>query len=201
MDARSRSVQTALVGSPGVLWTLGHGTADQDRLIDLLRGAGVTSLVDVRRFPGSRRHPHVSRDALSEWLPAAGIQYRWDPRLGGRRHVPVSERGAEEPDPWWRVDAFRAYAAHARTHEFHHGMTDLLAQLAREPTTVFCSETLWWRCHRRIIADVAVLQHGLDVRHLAHDGRTAPHPPAAGARSTPEGLVYDRLDEAETAPS
>lgn len=174
------------------LLTVGHGTADRQALLDLFHAAGAGQVVDVRRYPGSRRNPDVSTDALAEWLPAAGIAYRWEPRLGGRRRLPAAE---QEADPWWRVEAFRAYAAHTRTPEFAEALTDLLADVvAHAPATtlVMCSESLWWRCHRRLISDVAELLHGVDVEHLGHDGRRTPHPPSAGARVTPDGLRYDR---------
>jgi uncharacterized protein (DUF488 family) len=70
------------------LTTVGHGTADRDTLLTLFRGVAAGRVVDVRRFPGSRRNPDVSTDALAGWLPAAGIDYRWEPRLGGRRRLP-----------------------------------------------------------------------------------------------------------------
>jgi uncharacterized protein (DUF488 family) len=150
----------------------------------------VRLLVDVRRFPGSRRNPHVGRDELERWLPSAGVQYRWEPLLGGRRRVPVEEKGA---DPWWRVEAFAAYAAYTRTSEFASGMAELLADVEAMPgrVAVMCSESLWWRCHRRLVSDVAVLLHGLDVSHLGHDGKLAAHLPAAGARVAEDGLRYD----------
>lgn len=106
------------------LLTFGHGTADQEQIAALLGGARVRWVVDVRRFPGSRRHPHVATDELARWLPDRGIGYRWEPRLGGRRQVPPDEVGA---DPWWRVEAFRGYAAHTRTDEFRAAIDDLLA--------------------------------------------------------------------------
>ncbi len=168
------------------LLTVGHGTLARDALGGLLRDAGVRLVVDVRRFPGSRRDPDVARDALATWLPDVGVGYRWEERLGGRR-----SRVDDDVDVWWQVAAFRAYAAHARTDVFRSAMTGLLADAAAPGAAVMCSETVWWRCHRRIISDVAVLLHGVDVRHLAHDGRLTPHPPAAGARVTPAGLVYD----------
>lgn len=179
-----------------MLVTVGHGTAGGDRLGDLLQQAEVGRLVDIRRFPGSRRDPTVGRDALAALLSQRGIGYRWEPRLGGRRRV----RAYREPatDAWWRVEAFRAYAAHMRTDEFGEGMADLLADLQADVerasaghTAVLCSETVWWRCHRRLVSDAAVLLHGHDVRHLGHDGRLTPHPPSPGARVTSEGLVYD----------
>jgi uncharacterized protein (DUF488 family) len=180
------------------LLTFGHGTASAEEISGVLRGADVRRLVDVRRFPASSRHPHVAKDELARWLPDAGIAYRWEPRLGGRRRVPAPEDGAPS-DPWWRVEAFRAYAAHTRSAEFGDGMTDLLGEVRSGDgaTVVMCSETVWWRCHRRLISDVAVLLHDVAVEHLGHEGRRTSHPPSSGARVTPDGLVYDRTDAAD----
>ena len=179
--------------SPGTrapLLTVGHGTASEAELRDLLHGAGVRRLVDVRRYPGSRAHPHVGRDALAQWLPAAGIGYRWEERLGGRRRA-VSGG----PDAWWRVEAFRAYAAHMRTAPFLDAVAGVLADVAESATAVMCSESLWWRCHRRLIADFVTLARQTAVQHLNHDGRLSDHPVAPGARLSEGGLlVYDRVD-------
>lgn len=170
------------------LLTFGHGTLAQDEIAAVLRGADVEALVDVRRFPGSRRHPHVATDAMAQWLPGARVAYRWEPRLGGRRRADPAEA---DVDPWWQVDAFRAYAAHTRTGEFRAALAEVLTGAAERRTAVMCSETVWWRCHRRLISDVAVLLHDVPVLHLGHDGRLAPHRPSGGARVTERGLVYD----------
>jgi len=170
------------------LLTVGHGTANQADLSRLLRDAGVTRLVDVRRYPGSRAYPHVRRQALALWLPAAGVKYRWEERLGGRRRLP-----AESPDLWWRDAAFRAYAHHMRSAEFLDAISGLLTESVQATTAVMCSESLWWRCHRRLIADFAVLARGARVCHLHHDGRLTGHVVAAGARLTDDRvLVYDQ---------
>jgi uncharacterized protein (DUF488 family) len=116
----------------------------------------------------------VNSEALPQWLPEAGIRYRWEQRLGGRRRLPA---GQDSEDPWWQVEAFRAYAAYTRTPEFNDAMADLLREVtgtAPRATLVMCSESLWWRCHRRLIADVAVLLYGVPVLHLGHDGRLTP---------------------------
>ncbi|MGV0042996.1 DUF488 family protein [Mycobacterium colombiense] len=174
------------------LLTVGHGAAGRERLAELLAGAGVALLVDVRRYPASRTNPDVRREALETWLPQSGIDYRWEPRLGGRRHVAAGE---PEPDSWWTVAAFRAYAAYTRTPEFDAALDEVLAAAARRTTAVMCSESVWWRCHRRLIADVAVLGRGVPVRHLMPDGRLSPHRPAQGARRRPDGhLVWDGRD-------
>jgi uncharacterized protein (DUF488 family) len=165
--------------------TFGHGTASQEDIAGLLREAGVERLVDVRTAPGSRRNPHVARAALEEWLPESGIEYRWDQRLGGfRRPAPDS------PDVFWREPMFRGYAAHMRTPEFAAAIEELLAYDGVQ--TVMCSESVWWRCHRRLIADFLVLARNVPVEHLMHDGRLTPHEPAPGARLRDDGLVvYD----------
>ncbi len=170
-----------------VLLTVGHGTAGQAEFAELLRAAGVARLVDVRRYPGSRAHPHFGRSAMGEWLPNAGVGYRWEERLGGRRRTPT-----DSPDVWWQVDAFRAYAGHMRTAEFAEAVADLLAEAAAGTTAVMCSESVWWRCHRRLIADFVTLARRTGVSHLGHNGRLTDHEPAAGARLYPGGgLVYD----------
>lgn len=175
------------------LLTVGHGTLDATSLTELLVGAEVGLVVDVRRFPGSRRNPDVARDALAAWLPEHGIAYRHEERLGGRRHLPVADdHGA---DRWWRVAAFRGYAAYMRTDEFRAGMDDLLADLDRvasRRTVVMCSESLWWRCHRRMVGDAVVLLHDTPVEHLGHDGRRTEHRPSEGARIDGPALFYDR---------
>lgn len=167
------------------LLTFGHGTASQTRIAELLRDAGVALLVDVRTAPGSRRNPHVARAELERWLPEHGIAYRWDKRLGGFRRPPP-----DSPDVFWREEMFRGYAAHMRTPEFTAAVDELLAE--ERDRAVMCSESVWWRCHRRLIADVAVLGRGVAVSHLMPDGRLSPHRPAEGARRLPEGhLIWD----------
>lgn len=172
------------------LVTFGHGLATRDEIAALLRDAGVAAVVDVRTAPGSRRNPDARRELMAEWMPAAGLEYRWEKRLGGfRKAAPDSE------DVFWEHAQFRGYAGYTRDPAFLAAMDELLRQAARtERTAVMCAESLWWRCHRRIIADFAVLARGTPVLHLAHDGRLTEHPPAAGARLRDDGLlVYDRL--------
>ena len=158
--------------------TVGHGTDDRNALRTRLRGAGVGLLVDVRRFPGSRSNPDLAREALEAWLPEAGIDYRWEERLGGRRRLPAGEPVA---DGWWTVAQFAAYAAYTRTPEFGAALDEVLAESADRLVAVMCSEYVWWRCHRRLIADVAVLARRAPVHHLMPDGRLAGHRPSEGA--------------------
>jgi uncharacterized protein (DUF488 family) len=168
------------------LLTLGHGTASQAELLGLLEGAGVERLVDVRAHPGSRRHPHVAREAMAGWLARAGVAYRWEPELGGRRRPAPGSVNHALRDP-----AFRGYADHMRTPAFWSALDRLLAEAAAAPTVAMCSETLWWRCHRRLLADAAVLVRGAEVLHLDHRGRLEPHRPTDGVRRDGDLLAYD----------
>jgi uncharacterized protein (DUF488 family) len=169
-----------------VLLTVGHGPEDRDRLGARLAGAGVERVVDVRRFPGSRSNADVRREALERWLPDAGIGYRWETRLGGRRALPRDEPVA---DGWWTVAQFAAYAAHTRTPEFAAALDEVLTEAREAVVAVMCSEFVWWRCHRRLIADVAVLGRDAPVEHVMPDGRLVPHRPSEGAVVDPRGAV------------
>ncbi|WP_313409302.1 DUF488 domain-containing protein [Aeromicrobium sp.] len=169
------------------LLTIGHGTSDRAELAQRLRDAGIQTLVDVRRFPGSRRNPEVARDAMRDWVPDEGIGYVWEERLGGRRRVP---KDAPDVDAWWRVEAFRAYAAYTREPEFRAAMAELVERVQHETVAVMCSEFVWWRCHRRLISDVATLVHDLPVEHVMPDGRRSLHEPSEGARLADGLLTY-----------
>jgi uncharacterized protein (DUF488 family) len=168
------------------LLTVGHGVLAAGELADLVRSAGVELLVDVRSYPGSRRHPQFGRDRMASWLPDAGVAYRWEPRLGGRRRA-----RADSINVALRNEAFRGYADHMTSDEFRAGLDEVLASAVRLPTAVMCAESLWWRCHRRLLADAAVLVRGAAVRHLMHDGRLVAHPVTDGARPEGDHVVYD----------
>lgn len=173
------------------LLTVGHGPLEQPALTGLLRTAGVDLLVDVRSYPGSRRNPDVSRDQMAHWLPKEGIDYRWERHLGGRRHL-TKQEDIESPDQWWQVAAFRAYAGHTRTEGFGLALGEVLGVTETARVVVMCSESVWWRCHRRLIADVVVLAFGVPVHHLMHDGAQRPHRVADGARVTDtDRVVWD----------
>ena len=178
-----------------MLLTYGHGTDSAERTAAILGAAGVASLVDIRIAPGSKRNPQFARDAMRAWLPEAGIAYRWERRLGGFR-----KPGPGNPDVAWREDMFRGYAEHMRSPDFRTAIEAVLAEAeaetAAEPdthqVTVMCSESLWWRCHRRLVADFAAVARGIEVSHLMHDGRLEPHRPTPGVRLRDDGLlVYD----------
>jgi uncharacterized protein (DUF488 family) len=174
-------------GGDEMLLTFGHGAASAEQLTGLLREAAVAALIDIRTAPGSRRHPHAARAELERWLPEAGISYRWEKRLGGFRRP-----GPESPDAAWREEMFRGYAEHMRTGEFLAAVDELLAQAELDSTAVMCAESLWWRCHRRLLADFVSAARGVPVRHLLHDGRLEEHRLSEGLRRREDGLlVYD----------
>src|SRR5438874_2457089 len=165
--------------------TVGHGPLPEDEFVEVLRGAGIESLVDVRTAPGSRRHPHFRREAMEQWVPAAGIAYRWEPALGGLR-----KPRPDSPNVALRHPGFRAYADHMAEPVFAIALDTVLAAAEAHTTAVMCAESLWWRCHRRLIADFATVLRGADVHHLFHDGRLAEHAVTEGARREADHLVY-----------
>ena len=170
-----------------MLLTYGHGTESAERTTALLADAGVVSLVDIRTAPGSRRHPQFARAAMAQWLPAAGIGYRWDKRLGGFR-----QPGPDNPDVVWHEPMFRGYAEHMRSAEFRDAIGAALGEAESRQIIVMCSESLWWRCHRRLLADFVSVACEVEVRHLMHDGGVEPHRPSPGIRLRDDSLlVYD----------
>ena len=166
--------------------TFGHGTLSAEEFASLLDGAQVDRVVDVRSFPGSRHNPQFGREEMERWVPTAGIGYVWLRELGGRRRPVAGSKHVA-----LRNDAFRAYADYMETPAFLAGIAELSLLAESASPTVMCSESLWWRCHRRLIADHLVLVRGIDVVHLMHDGRSTPHVPTEGVRLADDTLVYD----------
>lgn len=169
------------------MFTVGHGTRSTEELALVLAAHGVGHLVDIRRHPGSRRQPHLSREPLAAALPDLGISYAWwGEELGGRR------RGhAQSRHPAWRNASFRAYADYMDTEPFRTSVRRLLDHASATPLAVMCAETLWWNCHRRLVADAAVML-GVDVVHLMNERDSQVHPLHPGARRDEDGWpVYD----------
>lgn len=157
------------MNAPPTIWTIGHSTRTLDELLQALHAHRIEHLADVRRFPGSRRLPQFSADALEPALDRAGILWRWYPALGGRRRP--------RPDSLnlgWRNASFRAYADHMASEEFAGGMMELLLAAQGLRTAVMCAEVLWWRCHRRLISDLLVTLGG-EVLHIQDQRTAAPH--------------------------
>lgn len=150
-----------------VVYTIGHSTRSLEEFTTLLRAAGVTRVVDVRAFPMSRRHPQFNKDALSVTLPAAGLDYRHMPALGGRRQ---RQKGPPSRNGLWKVEAFRNYADYAETAAFGSAITELEALAREQPTAFMCAEAVWWQCHRRLITDY-MLARGWTVVHILAAGQ------------------------------
>lgn len=169
------------------LLTFGHGTLSQAEIGQLIRGAAIERVVDVRTVPKSRAHPWVWGDKMALWVPAeAQAEYVWERDLGGfRTPQPTSHHTA------LRNASFRGYADYMETERFLSALSRLVDSLPQRRTAIMCSETLWWRCHRRLISDAAVLLHGVDVRHLMATGRMQPHALTQGVRRDGEHLRYD----------
>jgi uncharacterized protein (DUF488 family) len=161
--------------------TIGHGTRPAHELVDVLLGAGVRTLVDVRRFPSSRRNPQFGRAALEATLADAGIAYRHAAALGGR----LTGEPGEERFPCIRVPAFRSYAARMGTAGWQEALEESLAEPA---PCLLCAETLWLRCHRRLIAELLAAR-GHQVVHLLGIGRQEPHAKWAEAEYR-DGRLY-----------
>jgi uncharacterized protein (DUF488 family) len=151
------------------IFTIGHSTRTLDAFLTLLRRHGVRRLVDVRRYPGSRRHPHFSREQLAPALGDVGIEYIHAVDLGGRR-TPAPD----SPNDAWRSASFRAYGDHMDTPSFQAWLDRLAGWADGADTAIMCAEAVHWNCHRQLIAD-ALVARGIDVAHITDAPHTAPH--------------------------
>ena len=166
------------------IWTVGHSTLSIDDFIARLKSFDIQLLADVRSFPGSRRYPHFNQEDLSQSLARAGIEYQHFRELGGRRRVrPDSLNMA------WRNESFRGYADYMETHEFRAGIERLLARANHQRTAIMCSEAVWWRCHRSMIADFLKVKC-IEVIHIMGEGKAEPHPFTSAARVVDGELSY-----------
>jgi uncharacterized protein (DUF488 family) len=165
--------------------TVGHGTRPIEAFLELLASANVERLVDIRTAPGSRRHPQFGHDSLAASLHDAGIAYEWAKDLGGFRKARADSRHTA-----LRNSGFRGYADYMETREFLSAR-DRLIDTSRERTTaVMCAESVWWRCHRRMLSDSLTVA-GCEVRHIMEGGRLEPHRLTDAARVVGGVLVYD----------
>jgi uncharacterized protein (DUF488 family) len=169
------------------VWTIGHSTRSVDELIHLLRQVEIDLLVDIRSLPRSRTNPQFNRDALPAPLTVAGIGHRHLPSLGGLRGRPRD--AAPSPNSLWRSDAFRNYADYAAANpNFHQGLDDLIALARDHRLAIMCAEAVWWRCHRRIVADYLVAG-GVKVDHILGPGHIEPASLTPGALPQPDGAI------------
>jgi uncharacterized protein (DUF488 family) len=173
-------------------YTIGHSIRTIPEFADLLREAKVGLLVDVRTVPRSRTNPQFNRDALPETLAGYQIGYEHIAELGGLRG---RQRQAEpSPNGFWENTSFRNYADYALTGRFREGLDRLTDLGGRSVTAIMCAEAVWWRCHRRIIADY-LLASGHVVFHILGPGKIGPAAMTPAARLTTDGIVYAELPE------
>jgi uncharacterized protein (DUF488 family) len=183
---RSRPLGTGTACGRPCFYTIGHSTRSVAELVALLREAGCDLVADVRTVPRSRTNPQFNADTLPERLAEAGIEYRHLARLGGlrgrRKGAPAS------PNGFWENASFRNYADYAMTPEFRAGLAELRALGGERTCAIMCAEAVWWRCHRRIIADY-LLSEGQEVRHILGAGHIDPATMTTGARPEPDGTI------------
>ena len=174
-----------VAAAQGDVWTIGHSNHGIAAFLEILDAHDIEAVADVRRFPGSRHHPHFCAQELSASLASHGIAYGRIEQLGGRRRPDALDTEGSA----WRHPSFRAYAQHVQSEEFAQGLHALLHMAESGRTAIMCSELLWWRCHRRLIADV-MLFCGWRVTHILSATRCSIHRHAPPVQVMAEGLSY-----------
>lgn len=175
---------SAHLAASTTIWTIGHSTRPIEDFLGLLAGSLIEVIADVRSFPGSRKYPHYGREALAATLGAHAIGYHWLPALGGRRRVLP-----DSPNTAWRNASFRGYADYMSSEEFAKGLVQLLEVSSKARTAMMCSEAVWWRCHRSMIAD-ALRVRGIEVVHILDAKHSVVHPMTSPARVVGGVLSY-----------
>jgi uncharacterized protein (DUF488 family) len=174
------------------IYTVGHSTRSMEELLDLLREQGIQTLIDVRRFPGSRRHPQFAQDALAASIASAAMEYMHVVELGGRR-----SGGAGSPNTAWRNASFRAYADYMSTPPFRAALRRVAEHASRSTSALMCAEALPFRCHRRLISD-ALVARGAEVIHILGPRRCEPHQMHPHAQVLDDGrLLYQEPDASQ----
>ena len=167
-----------------IIWTIGHSTHPLEDFLEWLQAHKIEALVDIRRYPGSRKYPHFNKEALEISLPKKGISYHHLENLGGRRKA--------KPDSInqvWRHPSFRGYADYMATEEFKTTVEELKAIAKEKPTVIMCSEAVWWSCHRSMVADFLKAQNWT-VLHIMGKDQTTEHPYTKPAKIEDGKLVY-----------
>jgi uncharacterized protein (DUF488 family) len=170
-----------------VIWTIGHSTRTAEELLTLLRDHNIRQIADVRTAPYSRRHPQFNSETLAAFLDLHGIAYRHFPALGGRRRP-----RADSTNIAWRENGFRGYADHMQTPAFHNGLQALLEFAESGRTAAMCAEAVWWRCHRRLLAD-ALVARGEHVAHILSGAAPNLHELSEFARVDGDEVTYPGL--------
>ncbi len=167
------------------LYTIGHSTRTLGELIGVLHAHSISTLVDIRSFPMSRRLPHFNRESLEQTLPAAGMQYVWMKELGGRRKTIRDD----SPNIALRNPSFRNYADYMLTDEFQHAAASLVQMAEKSRTAYMCAERVYFRCHRMLVSDW-LTAHGHEVLHIDGSSPAKPHKLLAEARVIDGKLIY-----------
>ena len=169
------------------LFSIGHSNQPLDRFLGLLVEQRIEALVDIRRFPGSRKYPHWNQKNLAASLQEAGIEYRWIEALGGRRRP--SKSAPASPNLGLRNESFRSYADYTLTSEFHLAEGMLLEIATHKRTTMMCAEAVYWRCHRRLVSDFLLANH-VTVQHIFPNGEVRPHKLTEGGKVEQGHVTY-----------
>ena len=167
------------------VYTIGHSTRTLDDLIAALQAHEIKVLVDIRAFPMSRRLPHFNRESLEKALPQAGIEYRWEPRLGGRR----KKIRDDSPNTALRNDSFRNYADYMLTGDFKAAIGDLISLAETRNTAIMCAERMYFQCHRMLVSDWLVL-HGHQALHIDGTSPAREHKPLPEAHLRNDDVIY-----------
>lgn len=179
---------------PLTIFTIGHSTRTLEQFVELLAIHGVRQVADIRTVPRSRRHPQFEREALARSLPARGLVYLHLPALGGLRRA-----RADSVNTAWQNASFRGYADYMATPGFARGLEELIAFARKAPTAIMCAEAVWWRCHRRLVADALLVagtnakRQTIVVRHIVSTAAAAPHELTPFARVEDGRLTYPGL--------
>ncbi len=173
-------------GSAMTIYSIGHSNRSLSQFLALLAGNGIAAVADIRQFTRSRANPQFNAETISTALADAGVRYEHIAELGGRR----SSKIEDSPNTLWENAAFRSYADYALSSEFEAGLACLLEMAAAAPTAMMCAEAIWWRCHRRIVADY-LLARGHEVLHIIGEPAPKPATLTAGAMVRNDGkIVY-----------
>ncbi len=175
------------------LFTIGHSNRSFEDFLSLLKGFKVCEIIDIRRYPSSRKFPHFNREVLRMLLESKDIRYMWLEALGGRRHIKKDDKS---PNAGLKSLGFRNYADHMATDEFRTAVQKLLSTAATTRTAVMCAEKFYWKCHRRLLGDYLVAQ-GVEVVHIVGPGKFSGHKLTPYAVVTEGGVIYPSTSDTQ----
>jgi uncharacterized protein (DUF488 family) len=167
-----------------IIWTIGHSTHAADEFLKILKSFGIEHLVDIRRYPGSRRYPHFNKEALAQLLNQENIGYTHEVDLGGRRTPKADSKNTK-----WRNAAFKGYADYMETEPFKKAAGRLEETALKFRTVYMCSEAVWWSCHRSLVSDYLKVR-GWTVMHIMGEGKSQEHPYTSPASVVQGDLFY-----------